>query len=218
MLAGASSAAGSCGGKTSERYHQYDIRQPAYFCHCGTVFASTVLLSCAKPGHMAGRVRPSRHCAIPEGSSVKRKTKPTAGVSLSRMALANLGQQGQNGGDDSLASLAVLLLTMTVTFTGGFDMDKYLVNRVSDFILLMLRIFRPAVCSVTIQHCLRKQSTPSPRREVSPPAAGSMEKPAWCMKASPRSTTTGNCTVLGTAKKPWIRWSPPHSARRTASV
>ena len=33
-------------------------------------------------------------------------------------------------------SLAVVLLNMTVTFTGGFDMDKYLANNVvSDFIL-----------------------------------------------------------------------------------
>ncbi len=96
----------------------------------------TVLLSCAKPGRMAGRVSPIEALRYIEGSSVKRKTKPTAGVSLSRMALANLGRsKGKTVVTILSLSLAVLLLTMTVTFTAGFDMDKYLVDRVSDFIL-----------------------------------------------------------------------------------
>lgn len=96
----------------------------------------TVLLSCAKPGRMAGRVSPIEALRYTEGSSVKRKTKPTAGVSLSLMALANLGRsKGKTVVTILSLSLAVLLLTMTVTFTAGFDMDKYLVDRVSDFIL-----------------------------------------------------------------------------------
>jgi putative ABC transport system permease protein len=52
------------------------------------------------------------------------------------MAWANLGRSpGKTAITMTSLALAVLLLNLTVTFTNGFDMDKYLVNMVSDFIV-----------------------------------------------------------------------------------
>ena len=73
-----------------------------------------------------------------EGANMKQKTRKSAGsVSLFSMAKANLGRsRGKTIVTVISLSLAVVLLNLTVTFTNGFDMDKYLSNHVvSDFIL-----------------------------------------------------------------------------------
>ena len=45
-------------------------------------------------------------------------------------------QQGKDRGDGALLSLAVVLTTITATFVGGFDMDKYLSKNIcTDFVL-----------------------------------------------------------------------------------
>jgi putative ABC transport system permease protein len=98
----------------------------------------TVLLSCRKPGRMAGRVSPVEAVRYTEGANSKRKVKKSAGsVSLFAMARANLGRSRSKTVITVISlSLAVVLMNQTVTFTNGFDMDKYLSNFVaSDFIV-----------------------------------------------------------------------------------
>ena len=67
----------------------------------------------------------------------KRKTrKATSGASLPKMALANFGRSKKKTVITVVSlSLAVVLLNVTMTFTNGFDMDKYLAKMVSDFIV-----------------------------------------------------------------------------------
>ena len=98
----------------------------------------TVLISCRRPGHLAGRVSPVEAVRYTEGKALKRKGKRSGkGVSLLSMAWANLGRsRGKTFLTVLSLTLAVVLLTLTVTFTGGFDMDKYVSSfTASDFIL-----------------------------------------------------------------------------------
>ena len=98
----------------------------------------TVLLSCRKPGKMAARVSPIEAVRYTEGGNLKRKAKRRAkGVSLFSMAWANLGRsRGKTAVTVTSLSLAVVLLTVTVNFANGFDMDKYVSNfTASDFIV-----------------------------------------------------------------------------------
>ena len=98
----------------------------------------TVLISCRRPGRMAGKVSPIEAVRYTEGKALKgRQGRSGKGVSLLSMAWANLGRsRGKTFLTVLSLTLAVVLLTMTVTFTGGFDMDKYVSNfTASDFIL-----------------------------------------------------------------------------------
>ena len=98
----------------------------------------TVLLSCRKPGRIAGKVSPIEAVRYTEGGNLKRKAKRRAkGVSLFSMAWANLGRsRGKTAVTVTSLSLAVVLLTVTVNFTNGFDMDKYVSHFASsDFIV-----------------------------------------------------------------------------------
>ena len=98
----------------------------------------TVLISCRRPGRLAGKVSPVEAVRYTEGKVLGRKGKRRGkGVSLLSMAWANLGRsRGKTFITVLSLTLAVVLLTLTVTFTGGFDMDKYVSNfTASDFIL-----------------------------------------------------------------------------------
>lgn len=98
----------------------------------------TVLISCRRPGKMAAKVSSVEAVRYTEGMNVKRKTRKSTGtVSLLSMAKANLGRsRGKTWITVISLSLAVVLLNLTVTFTKGFDMDKYLSHFVAtDFIL-----------------------------------------------------------------------------------
>lgn len=98
----------------------------------------TVLISCRRPGRLAGKVSPVEAVRYTEGKVLKRKGKRNGkGVSLLSMAWANLGRsRGKTVITILSLALAVVLLTLTVTFTGGFDMDKYVSSfTASDFIL-----------------------------------------------------------------------------------
>ena len=98
----------------------------------------TVLISCRRPGRLAGKVSPVEAVRYTEGKALKRKEKRHGkGVSLLSMAWANLGRsRGKTFITVLSLTLAVVLLTATVTFTSGFDMDKYVSNfTASDFIL-----------------------------------------------------------------------------------
>ncbi|WP_312641179.1 FtsX-like permease family protein [Hydrogenoanaerobacterium sp.] len=95
----------------------------------------TVFLSCTKPGKIAANVSPIEAVRYAEGTKSKRGTrKSTAGISLTKMALANLGRSRVKTVITVISlSLAIILLNLTFTFTNGFDMDKYLRNVVVDF-------------------------------------------------------------------------------------
>ena len=98
----------------------------------------TVLISCHRPGRMAGKVSPVEAVRYTEGNTLHHKAKrKNKGVSLFSMAWANLGRSRSKTAVTVLSlSLAVVLLTITVTLTSGFDMDKYISYfTASDFIV-----------------------------------------------------------------------------------
>ena len=98
----------------------------------------TVLISCRRPGRLAGRVSPVEAVRYAEGKAIRPKARrKEKGVSLFSMAWANLGRsRGKTGITILSLSLAVVLLTFTVTFTAGFDMDKYIAHfTATDFIV-----------------------------------------------------------------------------------
>ncbi|MDD3360817.1 MAG: ABC transporter permease [Hespellia sp.] len=110
----------------------------------------TVLLSCSRPGRLAGRVSPIealRYTEKTKGKKGNKGKKRTAGVSLPRMAWANLGRSHSKTVITVLSlSLAVLLMTLTVTFTNGFDMDKYLTKFVAtDFVFSDASYFQTGI-------------------------------------------------------------------------
>ena len=90
----------------------------------------TVLISCRRPGRLAGKVSPVEAVRYTEGRALKQKSgRKGKGVSLFSMAWANLGRsRGKTFLTVLSLTLAVVLLTATVTFTSGFDMDKYVSN------------------------------------------------------------------------------------------
>lgn len=107
---------------------------PAIFLGATLFSLITVVLSCKRPGKMAAKVSPIEAVRYTEGQA-KSGRLLHGGTSLPGMALANLGR---NRGKTVLTllslALAVVLLNLTVTFTGGFDMDKYLEKMIaSDF-------------------------------------------------------------------------------------
>ena len=90
-------------------------------------------------------VSPVEAVRYTEGSNIKRKKKRSVkNLSLFSMAKSNLGRNRTKTVVTVLSlSLAVVLLNLTVTFTNGFDMDKYLANFVtSDFVLADAKYFQ----------------------------------------------------------------------------
>ena len=118
---------------------------PAIFVVSSLFSLFTVLLSCYRPGKIAAKVSPVEAVRYTEGSNIKRKKKRSVkNLSLFSMAKSNLGRNRTKTVVTVLSlSLAVVLLNLTVTFTNGFDMDKYLANFVtSDFVLADARYFQ----------------------------------------------------------------------------
>lgn len=111
---------------------------PVIFIGAAVFSVLTVLLSCRRPGRLAAKVSPVEAVRYTEGKNIKQKArKSSQALSLISMARANLGRSwGKTAVTVISLSLAVVLLNLTVTFTGGFDMDKYLQDKaVADFIL-----------------------------------------------------------------------------------
>lgn len=104
----------------------------------------TVLLSCRKPGRIAGRVSPIEAVRYTEGSSKRTRERRTRGAKITQMAWANLGRNRKKTVlTVTSLSLAVVLLTLTVIFTSGFDMDKYISrNMISDFVVAEASYFQ----------------------------------------------------------------------------
>jgi putative ABC transport system permease protein len=94
-----------------------------------TLFSfATVLISCLKPGRIAGSVSPIEAAKYSEISKVNNKKKiTTGGAKLPRMALSNLRRNRKKTIFTILSlSLSVVLLTEVVTFSKSFSMDEYL--------------------------------------------------------------------------------------------
>lgn len=111
---------------------------PVIFVAAALFSLVTVLLSCRKPGRVAARVSPIEAVRYTEGGGVKRKSRKSGRrVSPFSMARANLGRsRGKTAVTVISLTLAVVLLTVSVTFANSFDMDKYIsAFTASDFIL-----------------------------------------------------------------------------------
>ena len=103
-----------------------------------SVFALlTVLLSCARPGRIAGRVSPVEAVRYTERQSAGKTHRKGGKVTPIQMAAANLGRDKKKTALVMVSlSLTVVLLNLLVTFIGGFDMDKYLSRRsCADFLI-----------------------------------------------------------------------------------
>ena len=104
----------------------------------------TVLLSCARPGRIAARVSPVEAAKYTEAVHFSQSSRATRGAKIPQMAFANLGR---NKSKTTLVivslGLCVVLLNLLITFTGGFDMEKYLKQQSSaDFIVSSTDYFR----------------------------------------------------------------------------
>lgn len=90
----------------------------------------TIMISCRKPGRIAGKVSPIEAVRYTEGDGGKAKKnlkRGAGGAKVHRMALANLGRsKGKTVLVVISLALAVVLMQLTYTFANGFDMDKYL--------------------------------------------------------------------------------------------
>lgn len=119
---------------------------PLIFIGASAFSLFTVLLSCRKPGKIAGKVSPVEAVRYTESSGNRKKQvkRGKNGGKVLPMALANLNRSKKKTVLVVLSlSLAVVLLQMTYSFTKGFDMDKYLRSWVvSDFILGDARYFQ----------------------------------------------------------------------------
>ena len=110
---------------------------PLIFIGSALFALATVLISCRRPGRMASKVSPVEAVRYTEGMANKKAIRRSrSGASLPKMAWANLGRsRSKTAVTIASLSLAALLLSMTVIFTNGFDMDKYLSNVVTDFLV-----------------------------------------------------------------------------------
>ncbi|MEE1281124.1 MAG: ABC transporter permease [Acutalibacteraceae bacterium] len=97
----------------------------------------TVLLSCYRPGKIAGKVSPVEATKYTEVANSKKKCRATRGAKIHQMAFANLGRHKSKTLLVVISlSLSVVLFNLLVTFTSGFDMEKYLAKQsCADFIV-----------------------------------------------------------------------------------
>ena len=104
----------------------------------------TVLLSCARPGRIAGNVSPVEAVRYTEAAGSEKRRRSSGQVSPLSMALANLGRNKKKTILVVISlSLSVVLLNMLATFLGGFDMEKYMSHQsCADFIVSTPDYFR----------------------------------------------------------------------------
>ena len=103
-----------------------------------------VLLSCARPGRIAGNVSPVEAVRYTEAARRGKRRRSSGKVSPLSMAMANLGRNKKKTVLVVLSlSLSVVLLNMLATFLGGFDMEKFLSHQsCADFIVSTPDYFR----------------------------------------------------------------------------
>lgn len=122
-------------------YYSSASANPVIFIGAALFSVTTVLISCRKPGKMAGKVSPIEALRYTESNylSKKKKTKKGSkkGISIFSMAYANMGRNRKKTFVTILSmSLSIVLFTLTVILSNGFSMEKYLSNMIStDFIV-----------------------------------------------------------------------------------
>lgn len=104
----------------------------------------TVLFSCSRPGRMAAKISPVEAVRYTETTIKRKKRHTTKGATVFQMAIANLDRSRTKLVLVVVSlSLAVILLNCVYSFTGGFDMEKYLSKQLSsDFVLGTTEYFR----------------------------------------------------------------------------
>lgn len=96
----------------------------------------TVLISCNKPARIAGKVSPMEALRYTDaGTFGRRKTKKSAGTSIPKMALANLGRNKKRTVTVICSlTLGLVLLSCVYAKNASFDIDKYMSQTlISDF-------------------------------------------------------------------------------------
>lgn len=104
----------------------------------------TVLISCGRPGKMAAKVSPVEAVKYTETVISSRKQRRMKRAGIHWMALANLGRNKKKTILVLVSlSLSVVLFAVTLQFTGGFSMEKYLEEQTcADFIVGSTDYFR----------------------------------------------------------------------------
>ena len=104
----------------------------------------TVFLSCSRPGKIASKVSPVEATKYTEIVRSKKEHRTTRGAKVYQMAFANFGRNKRKTVLVVISlSLSVVLLNLLVTFTRGFDMEKYLAKQTcADFIVSSTDYFR----------------------------------------------------------------------------
>ena len=97
----------------------------------------TIFISCKKPAQIASKVSPIEAVRYTETNRVKRKNRKSHKNNPPNMARANMARnKGKTLVVVTSLSLAIVILHMTITFTNGFDMEKYLEKfSVADFLV-----------------------------------------------------------------------------------
>lgn len=116
---------------------------PVIFIFAAVFAVITVLISCFRPGRIAALVSPIEALRYTEASVGHGFRKGTKGISIPKMAAANLaGSKGKTVLTVISLSLSVVLFTVTVTFTNSFSMEKYLSDINADFLVGSVNYFR----------------------------------------------------------------------------
>ena len=150
---------------------------------------------------MAAKVSPIEAVRYTEGAGRKSRRpsgkrlahQGTGGSSLLAMAWANLGRsRGKTAVTITSLSLAVVLLTVTVNFTNGFDMDKYVSNfTASDFIVANAGKFQNSVLDFTPDMAVPQ----SAMDDIG--AQEGITEAAWCTGRPPPPWSTSLRTTSG---------------------
>lgn len=119
---------------------------PLIFLASALFALTTVLLSCFRPGRIAAKVSPVEAVKYTEVTQTKKTHRQTRGAKVHQMAFANLGRSKSKTILVVISlGLSVVLLNVLVTFTSGFDMEKYLEKMsCADFIVSSTDYFRSA--------------------------------------------------------------------------
>lgn len=115
---------------------------PIIFVFSAVFAVITVLISCFKPARIAAGVSPIEALRYTEASINNDFRKGTKGISIPKMAAANLaGNKGKTVLTIISLSLSVVLFTFTVTFANSFSMEKYLADTPFDFQVSIVNYF-----------------------------------------------------------------------------
>lgn len=106
----------------------------------------TVMISCFKPGRLAGSISPIEAEKFGEQTKGKKERKKKKATGIAGMALGNLKRNRKKSTIVILSlSLSVVLMTEVITFAGSFSADKYLESYLlDDFMLGTASLYNPS--------------------------------------------------------------------------